>query len=159
MEGQMTVFGDPLIATYAIAATIMILKAVAMSWLTVVQMMRVNGGYRSPEDVKKTPINPKANPDQTKPNERVERIRRIHLNDLENIPFFLAAGLLWVLTAPPLLEAQIVFYTYVVTRLLHFLAYLSARSHDVRAMLWTPGSLLIIYMAVRTLMAALAGGG
>ncbi len=133
----------------------MILKAVAMSWLTVVRMMRVNGGFRSPEDVRKTPINPKAHPDQTKPDERVERIRRIHLNDLENIPFFLAAGLLWTMTGPSLLEAQIVFYTYVITRLLHFAAYLSARSHDVRAMLWTPGSLLIVYMAVKTLMAAL----
>ncbi len=148
----------PVFATYVIAATIMILKAVAMSWLTVVQMMRANAGFRAPEDMRKTPLNPNPNPDQTKPNESVDRIRRIHLNDLENIPFFLAAGFLWVLTQPSLLEAQIVFYTYVVTRLLHFLAYLSARSHDVRAMLWTPGSLLIIYMAVRTLMAALAGG-
>lgn len=155
---MLTVFSDPVIATYAIAASIMILKAVAMSWLTVVQMTRVNGGFRAPEDLRKTPLNPNPNPDQTKPNESVDRIRRIHLNDLENIPFFLAAGLLWVLTGPSLLEAQIVFYTYVVTRLLHFLAYLSARSHDVRAMLWTPGSLLIVYMAVRTLMAALAGG-
>lgn len=155
MFGKMTAFGDPVFATYVIAASIMILKAVAMSWLTVVRMMGVNGGFRSPEDVRKTPINPKAHPDQTKPDERVERIRRIHLNDLENIPFFLAAGLLWTMTGPSLLEAQIVFYAYVITRLLHFAAYLSARSHDVRAMLWTPGSLLIVYMAVKTLMAAL----
>lgn len=158
MWGQATVFSDPVFATYAIAATIMILKAVAMSWLTVVQMTRVKGGYRSPEDLRKTPLNPNPNPEQIMPNESVDRMRRIHLNDLENIPFFLAAGFLWALTHPSLLEAQIVFYAYVITRLLHFLAYLSARSHDVRATLWTPGSLLIIYMAVRTLMAALAGG-
>lgn len=158
LDPQGSVFGDPVFATYVIAASIMILKAVAMSWLTVVQMTRAKGGFRAPEDLRKTPLNPNPNPDQTRPNESVERIRRIHLNDLENIPFFLVAGLLWVMTAPSLLEAQIVFYTYVVTRLLHFLAYLSARSHDVRAMLWTPGSLLIIYMAVRTLMAALGAG-
>ena len=30
---------DPLFATYVIAATLMILKAVSMSWLTVVRMM------------------------------------------------------------------------------------------------------------------------
>jgi glutathione S-transferase len=146
---------DPVFATYMIAAAIMILKAVSMSWLTVVQMTRVNGGFRSPEDLRKTPLNPNPNPDQTKPNESVERMRRIHLNDLENIPFFLVAGLLWTMTGPSLIEAQIVLYAYVVTRMLHFAAYLSARSHDVRAILWTPGSLIIAYMAVRTLLAAL----
>jgi glutathione S-transferase len=146
---------DPVFATYLIAATIMILKAVSMSWLTVVQMMRVNGGFRSPEDLRKTPLNPNPNPEQVMPNESVDRIRRIHLNDLENIPFFLIAGLLWTTTGPPLLEAQIVLYVYVLTRMLHFAAYLSARSHDLRAFLWTPGSLIIIYMAIRTLLAAL----
>ena len=40
---------DPLFATYVIAATLMILKAVSMSWLTIVRMMQVKGGFRSPE--------------------------------------------------------------------------------------------------------------
>ncbi len=38
---------NPLFATYVIAATLMILKVVGMSWLTVVRMMQVNGGFRS----------------------------------------------------------------------------------------------------------------
>lgn len=38
----------PLFATYVIAATVVILKAVSMSWLTVVPMMRAKGGFRSP---------------------------------------------------------------------------------------------------------------
>ena len=88
---------NPVFATYVIAATIMILKGVSMSWLTVVRMMQVKGGFRSPEDIKKTPLNPEPNPKQLDPNERVERIRRIQLNDLENLPFFLVAGLLFVL--------------------------------------------------------------
>ena len=49
---------NPVFATYVIAATLMILKAVSMSWLTVVRMMQVKGGFRSPEDIKKTPRNP-----------------------------------------------------------------------------------------------------
>ena len=65
---------NPVFATYVIAATIMILKAVSMSWLTVVRMMQVKGGFRSPEDIKKTPLNPDPNPKQLEPNERVERI-------------------------------------------------------------------------------------
>ena len=49
---------DPVFATYAIAASLMILKAVAMSWLTVLRMMQVKGGYRSPEDLRQTLLNP-----------------------------------------------------------------------------------------------------
>ena len=147
---------NPLLATYVIAATIMILKAVSMSWLTVVRMMSVKGGFRSPEDLRKTPLNPAPNPKQLEPDERVERIRRIQLNDLENLPFFLVAGFLYVLTNPSLLLAQVLLYGYVVSRLLHFAAYMTARTHDTRATLWTVGSLILIFITVRTLIAALA---
>src|ERR1700710_749725 len=104
---------DPLFATYAIAASLMILKAVSMSWLTVVRMVQEKGGYRSPEDLRKTPLNPEPDPHQLQPNERVERIRRIQLNDLENLPFFLAAGFLYILTNPSLLMARVLLYGYV----------------------------------------------
>jgi glutathione S-transferase len=146
---------NPLFATYVIAATLMILKAVSMSWLTVVRMMSARAGFRSPEDLKKTPLNPAPNPKQIEPDERVERIRRIQLNDLENLPFFLVAGLLYVLTQPSLLLAQVLLYGYVVSRLLHFVAYLTARTHDTRATLWTVGSLILIFMTCSTLIAAL----
>lgn len=146
---------NPVFATYLIAAALMILKAASMSWLTVVQMMRFNGGFRSPEDLRKTALNPNPDPSQLGPNEPVDRIRRIHLNDLENIPFFLGAGLIFVLTGPPLLLSQALLYGYVVTRLLHFVAYLTAQTHDLRAALWTPGSLIILFMAGRTLLVAI----
>jgi len=148
-------YHDPLFATYAIAACLMILKAVAMSWLTVVRMMQIRGGYRSPEDLRQTRLNPAPNPSQLEPDERVERIRRIQLNDLENLPFFLVAGFLYILTPPPLLAAQVLLYGYVASRLLHFAAYFTAQTHDVRATLWTIGSLILVFMALRALLAAL----
>ena len=147
---------NPLFATYVIAATLMILKGVGMSWLTVVRMMSEKGGFRSPEDLKKTPLNPEPDPVQLQPNERVERIRRIQMNDLENLPYFLVAGLLFILTEPSLLLAQWLLYGYVVSRFLHFAAYLTAQVHDVRATLWTIGSLILIYMTAATLYAAWA---
>ena len=64
---------NPLFSTYVVAATIMILKAASMSWLTVVRMMQAKGGYRSPEDLKKTPLNPNPDPKQLEPNEAVAR--------------------------------------------------------------------------------------
>lgn len=148
-------FQNPVFATYAVAASIMILKAVAMSWLTVARMMQVKGGFRSPEDVKKTILNPAPSPAQLAPNEYVDRIRRIHLNDLENLPFFLVAGLLFVMTSPSLKLAQWLLYGYVVSRLLHFAAYFTARTHDTRATLWTVSSMILISMTVWTLVAAL----
>jgi glutathione S-transferase len=115
----------------------MVLKVVSMSWLTVWRMVQAKSGFRSPEDLKKTPLNAEPNPKQLEPNESVERIRRIQLNDLENVPFFLVVGLLFVLTDPSLALARWLLYGYVVSRLLHFVAYFTAQIHDVRATLWT----------------------
>ena len=146
---------DPVFATYAIAASLMILKAVAMSWLTVVRMMQVKGGFRAPEDLRRTLFNPDPNPQQLAPDDRVERIRRIQLNDLESLPYFLVAGFLFVLTGPSLLLARVLLYGYVVSRLLHFAAYLGARNHETRATLWSVGSLILIFLTCWTLVAAL----
>ena len=146
---------DPLFATYAIAAALMILKAVSMSWLTVLRMMQAKGGFRSPEDLKKTPLNPEPSAQQLEPDERVERIRRIQMNDLENLPFFLAAGFLYILTEPNLVLAQWLLYGYVASRMLHFVAYFTGQIHDVRATFWTIGSVIIIFMSVRILLVAL----
>ena len=146
---------NPVFATYVIAATLMILKGVAMSWLTVVRMMRAKGGFRSPEDVRKTALNPAPSPQQLQPNDSVDRIRRIQLNDLESLPYFLVAGLLFVLTDPSLTLARWLLYGFVVTRFLHFAAYFTAQTHDMRATLWTPGSLILIFMTCWTLFTAL----
>ena len=133
----------------------MILKTVAMSWLTVMRMMQVKGGFRSPEDLRKTALNPEPDPTQLEPNEHVERVRRIHLNDLENVPFFLVAGFLFTLTGPSLLLARVLLYGYVVSRFLHFAAYVTAQTHDTRATLWTVGSVMLIFMTCWTLIVAL----
>jgi glutathione S-transferase len=147
---------NPVFVTYVIAATIMILKVVSMSWLTVVRMTQAKGGFRSPEDIRKTPLNPDPTPKQLEPNERIERIRRIMLNDLENVPFFLFAGLLFVLTGPSLTLTRCLLYGYVVSRLLHFVAYFTARTHDTRAFFWTIGSLILIFMTCWSLVAAIS---
>jgi glutathione S-transferase len=126
-----------------------------MAWLTVWRMTQEKGGLRSPEDLRKTALNPNPNPAQLGPNERVERVRRILQNDLENVPFFLVSGFLYILVQPSLASAQWLLYGYVVSRLLHFAAYFTGQIHDIRAATWTIGSLILIYMTVRTLLAAL----
>lgn len=146
---------NPLFVAYTIAATLMVLKAVSMAWLTVLRMMQVKGGYRSPEDLRKTPLNPSPDPGQLEIDDRVERFRRILWNDLENLPFFFVAGFLFILVEPPLLLAQLLLYGYVVMRLAHFLAYATAQTHDVRATFWTLSSLILVFMTCWALIAAL----
>ncbi len=126
--------------------------------MTVVRMMRAGSGFRSPEDLRKTPLNPNPDPTQLEVNEYVDRSRRLNLNDLESIesiPGFLAAGILFVLVGPPLLLAQILIWTYVASRAVHFIAYMTAQIHDIRAFCWTWSSLAVIAMAGYTLMKVL----
>jgi uncharacterized MAPEG superfamily protein len=145
---------NPVFHTYLIAASIMILKLMFQPWMTVVRMMKVGGGFRSPEDLKKTPLNPNPQSSQLEVNEYVDRSRRLNLNDLESIPGFLVAGFLFVLVDPPLLLAQILIWTYVAARVAHFVAYTTAQIHDIRAFCWTWSSLTVIVMAGYTLVRA-----
>lgn len=149
MTGDMMLLSteNPVFQTYLIAAAIMILKLMLQPWMTVQRMVKVSAGFRSPEDLKKTPLNPNPVAGQTDLNEYVDRSRRMNLNDLESIPGFLAAGLLFVLVDPPLLLAKVLIWTYVGARAAHFAVYLTAQIHDIRATCWTFSSLPVIVMA------------
>ena len=86
---------NPVFHTYMLAATIMILKLMIQPWITVQRMMKVRAGFRSPEDIKKTPMNPEPSALQLEINEYVDRSRRMNLNDLESIPGFVGRWLLF----------------------------------------------------------------
>ena len=140
-------FDNPVFGYFAVAAALMIVKMMSQGWITVFRMMKVNGGFRYPEDARQSPINPHPSPEQLLPNEYVERSRRMHENDVENIPLFLVAGLLYVCTAPSPAVALGLFSIYVLSRFAHFYAVLTARSHETRATFWTVGSVIIYAMA------------
>jgi len=148
-------FDNPVFSYYVIAACVMLLKLMLQPWLTVYRMIKVQAGFRNPEDLRKSPANPHPSPSQLEVNDYVERSRRINQNDLESIPGFLFAGLLFVLSAPPPNLALILFSSYVLFRLLHFLAYSTAQLHDIRAALWAPTSLAVLLMLVYVLWTAL----
>ena len=149
-------FENPVFVTYVIAATLMILKMMGQGWITVWRMMKVGGGFLNPEDAAGGMANHKPRPGQLDADDYVERSRRMHHNDLENIPAFLVAGLLFAVTQPPLVVAQVLLYGFVATRLAHFWAYFTAKSHEVRATFFSIGSLIVIGMAIYTLVYAVA---
>ena len=146
---------NPVFVSYMIAAAIMVLKIMGQGWMTVYRMLKINGGWATPEDLQPGMINRKPSPEQLETNDYVDRSRRMHRNDLENIPAFLACGLIFVASGPSLLLANSLMYGFVAARLLHSLAYASKQSHEVRATLYTIGSLLVIVMAVYVLAAAI----
>jgi len=148
-------FDNPVFQAYAIAAAIMGIKLMGQGWITVAQMFKVGGGFLNPEDAAGGLANPKPREGQLEPHEPVQRSRRLHLNDLENIPAFWAMGFLFVFAAPPLWVAQVFYYGFVVTRALHFWAYSTAKPHEVRATFYSFGSIIVIAMAVWSLVAAL----
>ena len=153
----MSIFGldNPVFEAYVIAAAIMVLKIMGQGWMTVYRMTKSNAGLVSPEDLQPGPFNKTPDPSQLDPNDYVERSRRIHRNDLENIPAFLIAGLLFVAVDPAVWLASLLFYGFVLARLAHFWAYATARSHETRATFYSIGSLIVIYMVIHVLWVVL----
>lgn len=147
---------NPVFVSYMIAAAIMILKIMGQGWMTVYRMLKSDSGLASPEDLQVGLINKNPRPDQLEVNDYVDRSRRMHRNDLENIPAFLVCGLLFVMTGPSYLFANIMLAGFVIARLVHALAYATARSHEIRATLYTIASGIVIVMAVKVLLFAVA---
>ena len=148
---------NPVFISYMIAAAIMIVKIMGQGWMTVYRMLKSDVGLASPEDLRPGLINRNPRPDQLELNDYVDRSRRMHRNDLENIPAFLACGLLFVAAGPSYMLANILMYSFVGARLVHTLAYATKQSHEVRATLYTIGSVGVIIMAAYVLVAAVRG--
>ncbi len=146
---------NPVFVTYMIAASIMIMKIMGQGWMTVYRMLKSDSGLVSPEDLQVGLINRNPRREQLELNDYVDRSRRMHRNDLENIPAFLACGLLFVVAGPSHLLAIVLMYSFVGARLVHTLAYATKQSHEVRATLYTIGSVAVIIMAIYVLVAAL----
>ena len=146
---------NPVFQVYVITAALMALKVMLQGWMTVHRMLKSNSGLASPEDLQKGLINKSPDPSQLEVNDYVDRSRRMHRNDLENIPAFWIAGLLFVAVDPSLGLAKTLMYGFVLVRLAHFAAYATKQSHEVRATFYTIGSLIVIYMACHALWAVL----
>lgn len=143
---------NPVFVTYVIAAALLVLKVMGQGWMTVYRMTKAGAGLASPEDLRPGPLNSAPDPSQLEVNDYVDRSRRMHRNDLENIPAFWVAGLIFVVVAPPLWLAQVLMYGFVFARLAHAVAYGTKQSHEMRATFYTIGSVIVIVMALYTLV-------
>lgn len=83
--------------------------------------------------------------------EEVERVRRAHRNDLENVLPFFVIGLLYVLTNPAENLAINLFRGFAISRLVHSFVYSFTIIPKARGPAFGVGLFITVYMAVRTI--------
>lgn len=85
-------------------------------------------------------------------NPHVERVRRAHLNDLENIIPFLLAGLMYVLTNPAAGLATMLIRVAAISRIAHSIVYaVVVIPQPARALAFFVTFGITIYMAIQSL--------
>ena len=77
----------------------------------------------------------------------VQRVKRAHLNLLENSVLFFVVGFLFAVTEPGLLVALVLYGLFVSSRVLHAVVYLSGRQ-PVRSGAWFLGVVTVVVMGV-----------
>lgn len=135
---------QPAMRLYVICAAILVLKM----WLTAngTGLLRVRRGvFISPEDYAMTGT-PKAAPD-----EQIERIRRAHLNDLENILPFLVVGFLLAASGASYRLAWWVFVPFTAARVIHTLLY-TAGLQPWRTLAFEVGNVALLVTTIALLV-------
>lgn len=138
---------DPTMQVFAVCASLLVLKM----WLTgtatgITRILR--RAYITEEDY--------ALLGKTEPNTDplVERLRRIHQNDLENILPFLAAGFLYALTGPSQDLAWWLFTVFTAARIVHTGTYLLSLQ-PWRTIAFEVGNIALLVIVILLLLAVI----
>jgi len=142
---------DRFLAAYLFYGSILMLKTWAMSFLTARHRIK-NKVLPSPEDYgrkyKDKPMIYHAD---------VERVRRAHLNDMENIPTFLIVVLLYSFSGLPAIRVIWCLRIFTTARILHTIFYLNAIFLP-RAVSFLFGAGCTVFLAGNVLYAAIKTG-
>ncbi|XP_050441876.1 microsomal glutathione S-transferase 1-like [Adelges cooleyi] len=134
---------NPVFECYAFYSSILIIKMIAMSLLTAFQRMRKKV-FISPEDKSMSKGSEVKYDDPD-----VERVRRAHLNDVENIPIFLISGLLFVASKPSEMLAMNLFRLFTIVRILHTVVYaIFVVPQPARAIMFLTGVVINVIMII-----------
>ncbi|KAK9525357.1 hypothetical protein VZT92_016072 [Zoarces viviparus] len=139
---------DEVFMAFTTYAAIVILKMSLMAPMTAFFRFS-RGAFANEEDVALKPSEERKKLLRSHPD--VERVRRCHQNDLENIVPFVLVGLLYALTGPELSAALLHFRVFAGSRIFHTIAYVGALPQPSRALSWMIGFLVTISMSYRVL--------
>ncbi|XP_034946485.1 microsomal glutathione S-transferase 1-like [Chelonus insularis] len=141
----MVAIKEDLLKEYALCSSILVMKILAMAILTGRQRFRKKV-FANPEDANgKSQKVVLDDPD-------VERVRRAHRNDLENILPWFVMTLIWLTTNPSYYLAMMLMRIFVAARITHTLVYVVFPMQPHRALAFFAGYLIIIYEAVSTII-------
>jgi len=144
--------GDPVVRLYVVVYLLLALKMAAVGSYTSVLRIR-RKVYATPEDYALQGMAVRTTRD-----EDIERVRRAHQNDLENILPFFVVGFLYLLTGPSYAAAAIYLIGYLVARTLHSVFYI-ASLQPYRTIAFTLGGILTLGMIVQTFLAVARASG
>jgi len=143
--GDIISFNNPLYSTYVFYSCVLVIKMILMSFLT--------GSLRKSKKVFSNPEDAKAQGVKVRVDDDVERVRRAHLNDIENIPLFLFVSGLYILTGPSVGLATILFRAFAAARIVHTIVYaVVVVPQPARGLAWGVGVVITLYMAISTLL-------
>src|SRR5262249_52391052 len=151
LGNRMPHFSDPIIRLYAVVYSLLVLKIASVGTYTSVLRL-TRRVYATPEDYALQGLAARTTRD-----EDVERVRRAHQNDLENIlPFFVVA-FLYLLTGPSYRAAAVYLIGYLAARTLHSVFYIAGLQPH-RTIAFTLGGVLTLGMIVQILIAVARAG-
>ncbi|CAK1599859.1 unnamed protein product [Parnassius mnemosyne] len=141
----MVALNDPAVQSYILYSGILALKVLIMALLTA-RVRFAKKIFANEEDAKTSKGRVKLDdPD-------VERVRRAHLNDLENIPAFWILGALYLTTAPAAAWATFLFRVYTASRIIHTIVYaVKPMPQPSRAIAYFIPYLIMWYMGIKVI--------
>lgn len=139
---------DPVVRLFAICAAVLVIKMLVTANLT--------GFYRTSRKVYATPEDYRffGQDPVSRRDEDIERIRRSHQNDLENILPFLGIGFLYALTGPSYTFASVLFVVFTAARLAYTVVYV-AGLQPWRTIAFAVAQIALYLIAIATLVGVL----
>ncbi|XP_057348591.1 microsomal glutathione S-transferase 1 isoform X1 [Manis pentadactyla] len=153
MVDHMELMQNEVFLAFASYATIVLSKMMFLSFVTGFYRI-TRKAFANPEDCISFGKGEEAKK-YLRTDNRVERARRAHLNDLENIVPFLGIGLLYSLSGPDLSTALLHFRLFLGARIYHTIAYLIPLPQPNRVLAFYTGCGVTLSMAYRLLKSKL----
>lgn len=137
---------NPALKVYALTCSILVLHMFFLGFWTGATRAR-RKSFVNPEDTSDGKIAEAEHPD-------VLRVKRAHMNAIENVPLFFAIGLLYALSGASTLGAQAYCYTFLGARILHSIFYLRG-IQPFRSIAYGIGALATLGMLVHVIRMAI----
>ncbi|CAG9764984.1 unnamed protein product [Ceutorhynchus assimilis] len=136
---------QPVFRTYFFYVGLLSLKLLGMSLLTGAKRF-ITKAYVNPEDAAGFKV-------KVKTHEDVERVRRAHLNDLENIPVFFAVCFAYLTTNPSVFLASTLIRVFTLCRFIHTIVYaVVVIPQPARGLSWGIAFFITVYMGISTIL-------